>query len=99
MTGNLWTKHLVRKVFLEDWALKVIALVITLGLWFGVTGLSTPTTKRLTIPLSLNVSSNAMITNTPQDEVDIEISGDKRKVEQLNRTELTAYIDLTDFQP
>ena len=24
-------KHIVRKVFLEDWAMKLVALVITLG--------------------------------------------------------------------
>lgn len=96
---KLFIRHILRKIFLEDWALKVIALLITLGLWFGVTGLSTPTNKRLSIPLSLNIASNAQITNVPLDEVEIEISGDKRKVEQLNRGDLTAYIDLTDVQP
>lgn len=96
---KLFFKHILRKVFLEDWPLKLLALVITLALWFAVTGLSTPTTKRLTIPLDLNISSNAQITNAPLQEVDIEISGDKRKVEQINRAELVASIDLTDVQP
>lgn len=96
---KLFFKHLLRKIFLEDWALKLIALVITLGLWFIVTGLSTPTTRRMTVPLNLSVSSTAMITNQPLEMVDIEISGDKRKVEQLNKTELGASIDLTDVQP
>ncbi len=96
---KLFFKHILRKVFLEDWALKLVALAITLGLWFIVTGLSTPTTRRITVPLNLNVSSAAMITNTPLTEVDIEITGDKRKVEQLNRAELGASIDLTDIQP
>ena len=92
-------KHILRKVFLEDWALKLIALVITLALWFIVTGLSTPTTKRLTIPLNLSIASSAQVTNQPLEVVDIEISGDKRKVEQLNKAELAASIDLTDVQP
>jgi len=96
---KLFFKHILRKVFLEDWALKLVALAITFGLWFIVTGLSTPTTRRITVPLNLNVSSAAMITNTPLTEVDIEITGDKRKVEQLNRAELGASIDLTDIQP
>lgn len=96
MVRNLFAKHLIRKVFLEDWGLKLIALVITLGLWYGVTGLSTPTTKRFTIPLNLNYSSNAQIVNAPLQEVEIEVSGDKRKVEQINRADLAASLDLTD---
>ncbi len=96
---KLFFKHILLKAFLEDWPLKLLALVITLTLWFAVTGLSTPTTKRLTIPLNLNISSNAQITNEPQQEVDIEISGDKRKVEQINRADLIASLDLTEVQP
>lgn len=96
---KLFFKHILRKVFLEDWPVKLLALVITLTLWFAVTGLSTPTTKRLTIPLNLNISSNAQVTNAPQQEVDIEIIGDKRKVEQINRADLLASIDLTEVQP
>ena len=96
---KLFLKHILRKLFLEDWAMKLTALVITLGLWFGVTGLSTPTTKRFTVPLNLNIASNAQIVNVPRQEVDIEISGDKRKIEQISRTELIAELDLTDMQP
>lgn len=99
MADKLFAKHLIRKMFLEDWSLKLLALVITLALWFGVTGLSTPTTKRLTIPLNLSISSSAQIMNVPQQEVEIEISGDKRKIEQINRADLIASIDLTDVQP
>ncbi len=99
MADKLFAKHLVRKVFLEDWGLKLTALIITFALWFGVTGLSTPTTKRLTVPLNLNISSNAQVMNVPQQEVDIEISGDKRKIEQINRSELIASLDLTDLTP
>ncbi|MEQ1921748.1 MAG: CdaR family protein [Pyrinomonadaceae bacterium] len=99
MADKLFAKHLVRKVFLEDWGLKLTALVVTLALWLGVTGLSTPTTKRLTVPLNLNISSNAQVMNVPQQEVDIEISGDKRKIEQINRSELIASLDLTDLTP
>ena len=77
--------------------MKLLALVITLGLWFGVTGLSTPTTKRVTVPLNLNISSNAQIVNVPPTEVTIDISGDKRKLEQINRNELSASVDLTEM--
>ena len=94
-----FVKHVIRKLFLEDWALKLIALVITLGLWFGVTGLSTPTTKRFTVPLNPSISNSAEITNTLISEVDIVVSGDKRKLDQINRGDLAATLDLTDVQP
>lgn len=96
MRGKLFVTHIIRKIFLEDWALKLTALVITFALWFAVTGLSTPTTKRLTVPLNLNVASDVQITNSPQQEVEIEISGDKRRIEQISRGELTATVDLTE---
>lgn len=99
MAGKLFAKHIVRKIFLEDWALKLTALAITLGLWFGVTGLSTPTVQRFTVALSPSISNNAEVTNTLITEVEIVLSGDKRKLDQLNRNELTATLDLTDVPP
>ena len=62
---KIFLRHIVRKIFFEDWALKLTALVITLGLWFGVTGLSKPTTKRLTVPLVPSIQNNTEITNSP----------------------------------
>lgn len=99
MAGKLFAKHVIRKVFLEDWGLKLTALVITLGLWFGVTGLSTPTDKRFTVALAPSISNNAEITNALPPEVDIVLSGDKRKLEQLNKNDLTATLDLNDVPP
>ncbi len=96
---KLFAKHIVRKLFLEDWAIKLTALVITLGLWFGVTGLSTPTTKRLTVPLIPSISNNAEITNSLIQDVDIVISGDKRRLDQINKADLSASLDLTDVAP
>lgn len=96
---KLFFKHILRKIFLEDWALKLLALVITFALWLGVTGLSTPTTKRLTVPLNLNISSNAQVVNVPQQEVEIEISGDKTRIGQIDRSALAAFVDLTETQP
>lgn len=95
---KLFFKHILRKVFLEDWGVKLVALAITLALWLGVTGLSTPTKTRINVPLNLNVASDAQITNVPQQQVEIEISGDKRKVDQIARGELTAFLDLTEMK-
>lgn len=96
---KLFFRHILRKIFLEDWGLKLVALAITLALWLGVTGLSTPTKTRINVPLNLNVASDAQITNVPQQQVEIEISGDKRKVDQIARGELAAFVDLTEQPP
>jgi hypothetical protein len=99
VTAALYARHIVRKVFLEDWGLKLTALGITFGLWFMVTGLATPTTKRLTVPLNLSIASNAQIMTAPREDVEIEISGDKRQIDHLNRADLVATVDMTDRAP
>lgn len=95
--------RLVRKIFFEDWGMKLIALVITLALWFGVTGLRTTTKgERFNdIPLNIRVSNNVEIVNSPVTEVDIVLSGDKRKIDQLqlDKRNLVISLDLTDVQP
>lgn len=97
---GLFLKHIARKIFLEDWMMKLIALAITLGLWFGVTGLSTPTNRRLTgIPLSLRYSNNIEVTNSPIQEVDVVIAGDKRRVDQVDKDDLSLSMDISDVQP
>ena len=96
---RLYLKNILKKVFLEDWAMKLAALVITFALWVGVTGLSQPTIQRMNgIPLTLRFSDNVDATSTA-DEIDIVISGDKRKIDQLNRNDLVVSLDLTNVQP
>jgi len=96
---KLISTKFIRKLLFDDWALKLTALGITLTLWLGVTGLSTPTTKRLTVPINFSIPNNTEITNSPVQEIDVVLSGDKRRIDQINRTDLVASIDLTDIQP
>ena len=97
---KLFLKHIIRKIFLEDWGVKLAALAITFALWLGVTGLSTPTTQRMSgIPLSLRYSTSTEVTNTPLTEVDIVISGDKRKISQINKNDLIVSVDISDVLP
>ena len=80
--------------------MKLAALVITLALWLGVTGLSTPTTQRLTgIPLNVHFSTNIEVTNMPIEEVDIVISGDRRRISQINKNDLVVSLDISDMVP
>jgi YbbR domain-containing protein len=90
-------RQMLRRVFLEDWLIKAIALFITVTLWLGVTGLRAPTSARLRgIPLNLRVSNEIEVTNSPVQEVDLVVTGDKRKIDLLNQRDLIVSLDLTD---
>jgi YbbR domain-containing protein len=96
---KLYFKNILRKVFLEDWLMKLVALVITFALWVGVTGLSQPAVQRMNgIPLALRYSENVDVTS-PVEELNIVISGDKRKIDQINKNDLIVSLDLTNEQP
>lgn len=97
--GQISLRQMLRRIFLEDWLIKVVALFITVALWLGVTGLRAPTTARLrSIPLNIRVSNDTEVTNSPVQEVDLVITGDKRKIEQLNPRDLVVALDLIDVQ-
>jgi len=93
---SFFATGLLRKIFLEDWGLKLLALLIAIGLWVAVSGLSTPTIKRFTVPLVPSVPNNTEVTNQLISDVDIVVTGDKRELERMNRSDLTAVLDLTD---
>jgi YbbR domain-containing protein len=91
--------HLFRKIFLDDWIMKLLALIITFALWLGISGLRAPKTERMrNIALNLRVSNEVEITNSPITEIDIVVTGDDRKIEQLNPRDLVASLDLTEAQ-
>lgn len=81
--------------------MKLLALVITLGLWFGVTVLSKgkQASDRFTVPLNFRVLDNAAVTNSPVQEVEIRVRGVDDKIEQIRRNDLVVYVDLTDLTP
>lgn len=99
MADKILVKHILRKIFLEDWGLKLLALAITLGLWLGVTGLSTYSRRSVTVPLNTIVSNDAIVTNLLRQDVEVVLSGDKRRLDQVNRGELSATLDLTRVVP
>ena len=93
-------RRLFQRVFLDDWVIKALALAITFALWLGVTGLRTPTRERLrNISLVVRVSNDLEVTNSPVQEVDLVVTGDKRKIDQIKREDLLVSLDLTDTQP
>lgn len=92
-----FVRRLLQRVFLEDWLTKVVALFITLTLWLGVTGLRSPITVRLpSVPLTVRYSNDTEVTNSPPQEVELTVTGDRRKIDQINKNDLVVLLDLTD---
>lgn len=92
-------KRLFRKIFIEDWLMKLVALVITLALWLGVSGLRAPITTRLSnVVLQPRISNDMEITNSPVTEVALVVTGDSRKIDQIRRENLIVSFDLTEVQ-
>lgn len=93
-------RRLFRRIFLEDWLLKLVALAITLALWLGVTGLSTPVTKRFrNVPLNLSFSNDLEVTNSPPSDIqEISVTGDKRKIDSINESMMVVSVDLTTLK-
>lgn len=88
-----------RRIFIDEWLIKLFAVIITLSLWFGVTGIRAPITTRLNgVSLVPRVSNEMEITNSPVDEVDLVITGDKSKIAQINKNDLVVSLDLTEVQ-
>lgn len=89
----------LHQIFLEDWTLKLIALFISVGLWFAVTGQRTPTTIRLrNVQLDFQLPNDMEISNDPRRDIDITVSGNSSALENLNRRELVARVDLSGYR-
>lgn len=97
---QLFIKRLLRRIFIEDWLMKLVALVITLALWLGVSGLRAPITTRLNnIVLQPRISNSLEITNSPVTEVALVVTGDRRKIDQIKPENLIVSLDLTNVLP
>lgn len=96
----LFIRHILSKIFLEDWLTKLLALAITVTLWVGVTGLSTPTTRRIAeVSLSFSYSNKTEITSTPVQTISLVLEGDKRKINAILSSDLLVSVDLSDVPP
>ena len=93
-------KRWLREIILEDWNLKLLALAITLGLWFAVTGQRTPATIRLrNVPLSFRLPNEMEISNEPRNQVEVTLTGSKSALDRINARDLVAYVDASYYKP
>src|SRR5215213_9262757 len=89
----------LRALLFEDWTLKLLALGITLGLWYAVTTQRAPAQMRLrAVQLDFILPEGVDIGNDPVDEVDVTLEGSQGKLAELNARNLVARADLTDLR-
>ena len=92
------TRRWLRALFLEDWTLKAMALLVTLGLWYAVTTQRAPAVKRLhDVPLEFLLPPGVDIGNDPVDKVDVTLEGSQDKLAVLTARDLVAQVDVTAF--
>jgi hypothetical protein len=94
--GRRWLNDLL----FADWGLKLLALTITLGLWFAVTGQRVPTTARLRkVPLFFVLPTDMEISNEPRDEVDLTLRGSKRVLDTIKSGDVSLSYDASSYKP
>jgi hypothetical protein len=94
--GRRWLHDLL----FADWGLKLLALAITLGLWFAVTGQRAPTTVRLhKVPLFFVLPPDMEISNEPREEVDITLRGSKRALDSIKSSDVSLSYDASSYRP
>jgi YbbR domain-containing protein len=87
----------LRKLFLEDWGLKLLALAITVILWLAVTGQNKPVTLRVSgVQLNFLRPEGLEISNELPGTVEVILTGRKDKLNQLGPRDLVATVDLSD---
>jgi YbbR domain-containing protein len=90
----------LRKIFLDDLLLKLLALALTLGLWYGLTGQRAPATIRLPgIQLAFRLPYDMEISNDPRGEIAATFAGSRQALDRINARDLIAYVDISDRKP
>lgn len=93
--GRRWLHDLL----FADWSLKLLALAITLGLWFAVTGQRVPTTARLhDVRLFFALPADMEVSNEPRDKVDVTLRGSKRVLDAIKSGDVSLSYDASSYR-
>ncbi len=87
-----------RRILLEDWGLKLLALAVTMILWLAVTGQNTPVTQRYGVQLNFVRPAGMEISNDPPDSVEVTLTGSLAKLGEMG-PRLAAVVDISDQRP
>jgi YbbR domain-containing protein len=89
-------EKLLRRIFLEDWSLKLLSLAIAIVLWLLVTGQNEPVTAHVNVQLNLIRPPSLEISNDPPRTVDVMLTGSRNKLDDLTTLDLVATVDISD---
>ena len=89
-------EKLLRRIFLEDWSLKLLSLAIAIVLWLAVTGQNEPVTAHLNVQLNFIRPQSLEISNDPPRTVDVMLTGSRNKLDDLTSLDLVATVDISD---
>src|SRR5512132_3274662 len=90
----------LRKMFLEDWGLKLLALGITLALWLAVTGQNKPVTLRVSgVQLNFLRHEGLEISNELPSTIEVVLTGSPGKLDRVGPRDLVATVDISDQKP
>lgn len=90
----------MREFIFEDWGLKLLALAITIVLWFAVMEQRTPISQQLRgIKLVFVVPNEMEISNINRDEVGITLEGTRHALDRLNVRDMVARVNVTGYNP
>ena len=89
-------EKLLRRIFLEDWSLKLLSLAIAIVLWLLVTGQNQPVTAHVNVQLNFIRPQTLEISNDPPRTVDVMLTGSRNKLDDLTSLDLVATVDITD---
>ena len=89
-------EKLLRRIFLEDWSLKLLSLAIALVLWLLVTGQNQPVTAHVNVQLNFIRPQSLEISNDPPRTVDVTLTGSRSKLDDLTSLDLVATVDISD---
>jgi YbbR domain-containing protein len=87
---------LLRRIFIEDWSLKLLSLAIAVVLWLVVTGHNEPVTAHLNVQLNFIRPQSLEISNDPPRTVDVMLTGSRNKLDDLTSLDLVATVDISD---
>jgi YbbR domain-containing protein len=89
-------EKLLRRIFIEDWSLKLLSLAIAIVLWLAVTGQNQPVTAHLNVPLNFIRPQSLEISNDPPRTVDVMLTGSRNNLDHLSTLDLVATVDISD---
>ena len=88
--------RLLRRVFVDDWGVKLLALGITFVLWMAVADFNKPRTIRVPVQLNFVRPTNLDVSNEPPRTIDVELTGSRERLNNMRLSDLVATVDLSD---